>query len=181
MQHQQGFTLIELMIVIAIVGILSAIALPAYQNYTIRARVTEGLNLSAHTKSLIGETVVSRDDLRQTARIWNAQSANTGANSKFVNSVLMNETTGVITISFNPTSVGIAPTNNELTLTPWVRDGQSNSGKGLALATAITSGVTGSIDWGCASDSHLSATDDGIVVIAPTKPLKNMYAPAQCR
>jgi type IV pilus assembly protein PilA len=50
-----GFTLIELMIVIAIIGILAAIAVPAYQNYTIRAQVTEGLNLAADVKAAIGD------------------------------------------------------------------------------------------------------------------------------
>ena len=53
---QQGFTLIELMIVVAIIGILAAIAIPAYQDYTIRAQVTEGLNMAAAAKAAIAET-----------------------------------------------------------------------------------------------------------------------------
>jgi type IV pilus assembly protein PilA len=53
---QQGFTLIELMIVIAIIGILAAIAIPAYQDYTIRAEVSEGLNLSSAAKLGVAET-----------------------------------------------------------------------------------------------------------------------------
>jgi type IV pilus assembly protein PilA len=52
---QKGFTLIELMIVVAIIGILAAIAIPAYQDYTIRAQVTEGLNLSASLKANVSE------------------------------------------------------------------------------------------------------------------------------
>ena len=53
---QKGFTLIELMIVVAIIGILAAIAIPAYQDYTIRAQVTEGLNLAGAVKAAVAET-----------------------------------------------------------------------------------------------------------------------------
>ena len=52
---QQGFTLIELMIVVAIIGILAAVAIPAYQDYTIRARVTEGLSLASGAKTAVAE------------------------------------------------------------------------------------------------------------------------------
>lgn len=57
--RQKGFTLIELMIVVAIIGILAAIAIPAYQDYTIRARVTEGLELASSAKLAVSETMMS--------------------------------------------------------------------------------------------------------------------------
>ena len=60
MKKQQGFTLIELMIVVAIIGILAAIAIPAYQDYTIRAQVSEGLNLSAGAKAAVTEFTQDR-------------------------------------------------------------------------------------------------------------------------
>ena len=63
MKKQQGFTLIELMIVVAIIGILAAIAIPAYQDYTIRAQVSEGLNLSGGAKAAVTEFFQDRGDL----------------------------------------------------------------------------------------------------------------------
>ncbi|MDK8755548.1 pilin [Acinetobacter radioresistens] len=62
MNTQKGFTLIELMIVVAIIGILAAIAIPAYQNYTKRAHVTEGLNLAGGAKAAVTEYFSSKGE-----------------------------------------------------------------------------------------------------------------------
>ncbi|MEW8286547.1 MAG: prepilin-type N-terminal cleavage/methylation domain-containing protein, partial [Candidatus Thiodiazotropha endolucinida] len=61
MRKQSGFTLIELMIVVAIIGILAAIAIPQYQDYTIRSQVTEGFSLASAAKTAVVETFSNRN------------------------------------------------------------------------------------------------------------------------
>ncbi len=112
-QVQQGFTLIELMIVVAIVGILAAIAIPAYQDYTIRARVTEGLSLAAAAKSAVEDTVNSTGAFPSTD-----QSAGWGgASTALVTSVDVGAA-GVITITYSAAS-SLGPfASQKITMTP---------------------------------------------------------------
>jgi type IV pilus assembly protein PilA len=97
---QKGFTLIELMIVVAIIGILAAIAIPAYQDYTIRARVTEGLSLADSAKTAVAETFQSNPTLPMVTG-WAAPAASTN-----VASVSLAAATGVITITYTAAAGG---------------------------------------------------------------------------
>ena len=131
MKKQQGFTLIELMIVVAIIGILAAIAIPAYQDYTIRAQVSEGLNLADGSKTAVVEFYQDRGT-------WPTDNTEAGvsAHSTIVGKYV--------------TDVQIG--NNVITVTYGNEANAKISGANL---TMTATDETGSVSWACAGDATL--------------------------
>jgi type IV pilus assembly protein PilA len=118
---QKGFTLIELMIVVAIIGILAAVALPAYQDYTTRGKMSEVIGFAGAAKTAVGTCIISTGAIADCAS--NAKAGldvNTDINSKYVKSVTVS-TGAVITVAIQATNVSGLDSGN-LTMTPTLND-----------------------------------------------------------
>lgn len=150
---QQGFTLIELMIVIAIIGILAAIALPAYQDYTVRAKVSEGAIAASALK--VGITEMFADDGETGLASYSATIVTNQADivTDKITSVATNGANGQITLVMG--GINQLNANNVLNYTPQIN--------GAAISNANS---TGSISWVC--NTAATTIDDN-------------FLPANCR
>ena len=137
---QKGFTLIELMIVVAIIGILAAIAIPAYQDYTIRAQVTEGMNLAAAAKAAVAETFLNRGTAPANRTVA-GMSANAGDTvGKYVTGVAV--ANGIITISYG-NEANAAINTATLRLVPYISADNSVSWRCGGAGAPTNSTMTG--------------------------------------
>ena len=170
---QKGFTLIELMIVVAIIGILAAVALPAYQDYTVRAKVSEAVIAGSSVKSMFSEAFQT-DGITGLSNAGTAYStvAKAEKQSKYVDDITA--------LAASPWTITVAVAANAGNGIPTGLNGQTITFSPNVQGAVPVATSQGAIDWACGSVTTLNAVARKLKnVAAGTLPAK--YAPAECR
>ncbi|OGS99129.1 MAG: hypothetical protein A3F73_03655 [Gallionellales bacterium RIFCSPLOWO2_12_FULL_59_22] len=171
---QKGFTLIELMIVIAIIGILAAVALPAYQDYTIRARVSEGLLAASSGRTAVSEVFANNGAMLPSALSMGVQDQSTGV---------------VYGVTWNQAGVNAATEGYVVVVL--LDDTKLGGARGGALALKATGNqTTGAVIWTCGAapagvatgaETSLAADSGKAAQATAAFPIPTKYLPGSCK
>lgn len=157
-QIQQGFTLIELMIVVAIIGILAAVAIPAYQDYTVRAKVSEGAVAASAMKVGVMDMFSDRGVAGISAYSTEVAGDQANLTTTIISEIAVDDTTGMISVTMGGIPQ-LGSGTNTLAFLPQIGD-----------ANISDTNSTGTVEWLCASDDNGGATT-----------IADNFLPANCR